>query len=1327
MTSIIIDEDENIFSSIVSNINIGESNNNVDDSFYYSKTLLNPSVITHTVKGNFRNKYNYNKENKIQELIFIKENCIELVQYFEESQLLESINSQPSFSIIKDVKVLTLPTFITNNNNNNNNNNYNNNNDILTLKNNELNDNIDQNCKEKDFLVITSDSGYLSILTWSNIKKQFIFVQHLRISPPGYSFKYLGDKIQISQCNRIIGVSALKNKLSLFLINNNNNNKDSVLIISKKIDIKDLDGDIYSFNFSYEKDDPYFLTYNHCFINILTTKDKNQIISKFQFNFQTNTVKEIKKNNNLIQSQQQSSQLINYQFINIPKINFISSFNFNYYFLLLLNNKIIFTNSNFEKLKEITIKEDCDDEEFRTIIDDEEYEEYYYKKQNKLITCYNWHQIESTLYLLIGNEMGNLYGIEFTFDSNNFKSSATNFNSFKKFKFKFNPIQNLINLNNGYFGIIGDLSDGGIYNIDFNKYEINECERIENHSGIIDFEIQKQKFTTKIYTCCGGSNSFGSVKVIENSIPTHILHHEKKRIGAIYVWSFSPYIVIGYPSSTVVEKVSVAEEEEDDMFSLDNIYFIENQATIYCYRTSDGTFVQVTPKTIVLYNNKYSKRKESYRWDVGENSIITNACSRDGLLLVAISKPNSIQSFNIVQDDSNDHGLSLKLLNSIPLEFEVSCISLPKFNENEILDKENQIFNTCIVGTYLMNIFILNFKFNKILYSFNETEENQVINAIPNSILLSILNQLNQNQQKSNHLNQQPEKKNRDEINFKLICGLRDGLLLKFDILYNLHSNCFKVSKNIYSKSISSSPVTVLSVLNQGAMVLTDQPYYITSIKNHISLCKISFKNDKMISYCSLYYSENSRQNFLFVNPELGLYLANIDFSKKMSVKTLLSNNQNQQYQNQNQQFQNPNRILLIEKYSILIILNDFNISVLVLSDHLTNYNSNSHILSQSSSSSQLEIFNNNELYYKKIFQTKDSLNFKSNHSIKYWEQKNLIIVYGNNKNNGTIYFYSIQFNHKSNCGSEEISLTLEKKRTFDKPISSVLPFVDGKYLVFTTKGNLMIDYNSGVQSNSEDLNIQITTPFPVTISKFRASDNKLLLGTETNGLDVYRYNQEDKSFTHCSNEKSKFISDAIFLSTDDQIATIDKYGNFKNLNLNQINQMNQELNQPINQEPQQQHNNNQEQQQIQQLQQQLHSIPIILDPINQFSLKESCLKLLQLNNSKIITCSLLGSVILFGKLSRVEYKVLLTIQNSLKNDKSSKPITNNDHNLYRSEISNCKNVLDGDLLYQFLFLEEIDQINLISKLFKLNDINNTKVYLILTKILNLFENFKIL
>ncbi|KAN0008569.1 hypothetical protein ACTFIU_009293 [Dictyostelium citrinum] len=1498
-------DNDDIFSSILKgNEQQEEEEEEVDDVYFYSKTVSNPSIITHCVGGNFRNSVNDNDELKQRELVFIKDNCLEILEYFTSSQSLESINHQPLFSIVKDIKVLTLPlNSITNylkfqkhpeqqqsnslslsldsqqslsqpqqtqhlsqfysfntyqqsqqQQQQQQQHNFKRNADELKY--------FDKNFKKKDFLILTSDSGYLSVLSWSNLKKQFLFVQHFKISPPGYSFKYLGEKIQISPCNRVIGVCALKKKLSIFLVNSNDDGdiNDPFSIISKQIEI-DVIGDVYSFNFTYDKEDLYYSTCDHLYIIIVskinnndknynfnnntTTNNNNSnntttistILTKYKFNFSTHKIEKIVTPIII-------NPTFNYEIITLPNKldDQLSSFNFHHYFLLFSNdsNQIIFTNSNCEILKIINVGkeqiidyDDDDDDDDNDNYEDGLYDEDGYKVlgNDQLFTGWSWYLSDSGINLLIGNERGLIYNVSFKyteivkFSNGNSGGNTSLLNEFaKRFDFKFNPIQSIINLKDDYFFVLGDLSDGGIFKFNFksNDPSVEMIETLDNHGGIIDFDVHKQMFSTKIYSVCGGSNSIGSVKVIENSIPTTILGDNKLNGIPTNVWCFNPYIIIGLVESTLISQVDGGGGSGEP----DNLNFLTNQPTIYCCRTSNGTFLQVTPKSIILYNCKYNITHNTIRWNTMEGSVITNSCSRDNLLLVSISKPNKLLSFTIKDNDYDSSNFKFTPINDISLDYEISCISLPHFDHSEIIDFDNQLFNTCCIGNYSMDIILLDFKLNKLLFSLSscinnnqqqnveQIEEGTKLTAIPHSILLSILNRQPLQQQS----------KNDNQIKFKLLCGLRDGKLLKWDLIFNLkltdyRNTVIEFSSNLYSKIISNSPISIIPVMNHGAIVLTNLPYYITSIKNHLTMIKISYKDDQMVSGASLFnripfhsmpnsqsssssdsasqpqpqlqseqqiqlqssldiINGSSKLEFIFINPDLGFSLVSIDFSKKISIRKIdnsITTNTSSNSKINNRSKQNPNRILFIEKYKIIVVLGDTNLWVLTSATESNNIINNNNLNNNNLNNNNHNNNNsNNNNFYKEIYSTKDNLNIKSGHSIKYWSQKNLIIVYGTDFiNQSTILFYSVQLNgNSSGSGSgisgEDVSLTLEKTKLIPDQISSVLPISNEKYMVFTTGGNLLIDYNNGRQINLEDTqNSQILTPHPITISKFNQSTNKIFLATELNGSDIYswtinNHNQnnnnnndidnnediedqdENDIFNVIASDKSKYITDALFLSFENNnnnnnnsniknnnnnnnnnlIATVDKYGNFKILNLNQKHKV-----LPLQQQQQQDAENvvppivN-------------NFMPVILDPVVQFSLKETCMKLYQLksslpsssytNNNKIITCSLLGSVIVFGKLSKKEYRILNNIQQILKKSNNTRPLLNNDHQLYRSELSFSKNMLDGDLLFQFLFLDDEDQLTIINSIINNNNINNNYYnnYRILSKIISLIEDF---
>ncbi|KNA08275.1 hypothetical protein SOVF_164110 isoform B [Spinacia oleracea] len=154
-----------------------------NDVHYLAKCVLPSSVVLQVVHGHIRSPFSY-------DIVLAKETSIELVVIGEDG-VVQSICEQPVFGVIKDVAVLPW-------------------NKKLRTQNSEV--------LGKDLLVIISDSGKLSFLTFCNEMHRFFPVTHVQLSSPGNSRHQIGRMLAVDSLGCYIAVSAYEERVALFSV-----------------------------------------------------------------------------------------------------------------------------------------------------------------------------------------------------------------------------------------------------------------------------------------------------------------------------------------------------------------------------------------------------------------------------------------------------------------------------------------------------------------------------------------------------------------------------------------------------------------------------------------------------------------------------------------------------------------------------------------------------------------------------------------------------------------------------------------------------------------------------------------------------------------------------------------------------------------------------------------------------------------------------------------------------------------------------------------------------------------------------------------------------
>lgn len=150
---------------------------------YLAKCVLRSSVVLQVVQGHIRSPSS-------DDIIFGKETAIELVDIGDDG-VVQSICEQSVFGVIKDMAILPW------------------NRNFRAQK---------SQVVGKDLLVIISDSGKLSFLTFCNEMHRFFAVTHIQLSNPGNSRHQIGRMLAVDSLGCYIAVSAYEERVALFSV-----------------------------------------------------------------------------------------------------------------------------------------------------------------------------------------------------------------------------------------------------------------------------------------------------------------------------------------------------------------------------------------------------------------------------------------------------------------------------------------------------------------------------------------------------------------------------------------------------------------------------------------------------------------------------------------------------------------------------------------------------------------------------------------------------------------------------------------------------------------------------------------------------------------------------------------------------------------------------------------------------------------------------------------------------------------------------------------------------------------------------------------------------
>lgn len=148
---------------------------------YLAKSVLRGSAVLHAIYGHFRSSFSY-------DIVFGKETSIELAIIGEDG-IVQAICEQPLFGTIKDMAVVPW-------------------NDKFHAH--------TPRVQGKDHLVVISDSGKLTFLTFCNEMHRFFPLTHIQLSNPGNSRHQLGRMLAVDSSGCFVATSAYEDQLALF-------------------------------------------------------------------------------------------------------------------------------------------------------------------------------------------------------------------------------------------------------------------------------------------------------------------------------------------------------------------------------------------------------------------------------------------------------------------------------------------------------------------------------------------------------------------------------------------------------------------------------------------------------------------------------------------------------------------------------------------------------------------------------------------------------------------------------------------------------------------------------------------------------------------------------------------------------------------------------------------------------------------------------------------------------------------------------------------------------------------------------------------------------
>ncbi|ORX82715.1 hypothetical protein BCR32DRAFT_267433 [Anaeromyces robustus] len=795
-----------------------------------------------------------------------------------------------------------------------------------------------------------------------------------------------------------------------------------------------------------------------------------------------------------------------------------------------------------------------------------------------------------------------------------------------------------------YFFSSGEMSNGYIFSINKRTNELNIHDKIPDFSLLTNCISMNSENSNsnininKLYVTCGYHPN-GNIKMIENGIKTTLLSTKLALEGIIEFWTAKckqeQYIIISLYYNTIIlslQKKYNQEENCEKIVNCDDICnFDLNCRTIYAGSILNNEYlIQITENKIkLIYNSEQFNTYEIVKeWNPGNNGKILKAEIIDNYIMLKYSNSKTIEIIQINKIDS--YNLTVTSLKEFQLDNEISTMKL--------MIKNNNLY--IYVVTYEPALYIYYFNIDMGFFDKIYTENLDAFSSDETGI--------------SNSIEILRFKNNKDYV----IIGFRNGILLIYEMEYKNEKDV--IIKNSYLKQLGNIPIKLCknnfyNDNNQYIIILAESTYKLYATEYGISLMTIIIPKIENIAQ---YYHPESKNVYL-IECNNSLQIVNIDKYKKIHTKE--------------------HNILGTPKHLIY----DDNTKTLVVSSDLYSITNNVY--------SEISIINplNGKVYFNESFKDKEEICTQlAKWNVKSEKNYICISMWNLKSNESCVSMYNIK---KNKAKSQESVVTniktkvnLKNQMYFEKrgeiKISGKVSCIHtllNKYLLISSD-NVLYIIQINPSTKSPIISSSIKTRWKITT--LNAYENYVYVGQVNESVSLYEFDRTKKILEFKkSDEISKLIGSCITLSKD-SVFVADRYGsifglsNKKNMRYSLNEEFNFYFGEPIMKFIQKDLNNNQ-----------LHSY------FNTTCNNENEL----INNEKlsiVYGLSILGTIIKMIQIPEILYKQFLILQLIMGMHKCTKPILGNEFDKYISKHRISHNIINGDMLKQFVLLNKHEQ-----------------------------------
>ncbi|XP_024976718.1 pre-mRNA-splicing factor prp12 isoform X1 [Cynara cardunculus var. scolymus] len=693
---------------------------------YLAKCVLKGSVVLQIVYGHIRSPSS-------KDIVFGKETSLELV-IIDDYGVLQSICEQPVFGTIKDLAILP------------------------------WNRRASPQVQGKDLLLVTSDSGKLSVLTFSNEMHRFFPLTQVQLSSsPGNLRHHVGRMLAVDSNGCFIATSAYEDRLALFSVSSSG----GADIIDKKIfcpsDIENntststgvsgIHGTIWSMCFiSKDMSQPH-KEHNPVLAILLNRKGSllNELLL-LEWNTRENFVH--------VLSQYAELGPLAHDIVEVP-----NSYGFAFLFrvsdALLMDLRdahnplcVYRTSLNFlpSVVDEHTFVEesyrtnDVDEEgnicnvaasallELKDIIKDDDPMNidddsgYSSKSTSNRVCSWSWEPgNEENPRMIFCVDTGELFMIELSSDPTGLKVNLSDC------LYKGLPFKELLWAEGGFFTALAEMGDGMVLKIEEGKLQYKSP--VQNISPILDMSLvdYHDEKHEQMFACCGMAPE-GSLRVIRNGISLEkLLKTAPVYQGITGTWAMKMKLVDCYHSFLVlsfVEETRVLSVGVSFTDVTDSVGFSPDVCTLACGIIGDGLVVQIHQNAVRLALPTAAAHPDGIPFTspnctswFPDNMTISLGAVGHKFIVVATSNPCYLFVLGVRRLAAYQY--EVYQLQHVRLDYELSCISIPQkplqadpsnsfyqlSSNHLVMDPTNgvEIGNTFVIGTHRPSVEVLSF------------------------------------------------------------------------------------------------------------------------------------------------------------------------------------------------------------------------------------------------------------------------------------------------------------------------------------------------------------------------------------------------------------------------------------------------------------------------------------------------------------------------------------------------------------------------------------------------------------------------------------------